>query len=357
MKKKAILVGEMHNDLFYKCDAFKKIKDAIALTVFQKKKAISKMSLEEIQELVEVVMKSEPKKIKSKALIKRGGNGNNSSEIFATLGVPVKLMTVVGAGSDWMINEVEKLGVDTSCVYQVDDATPISTIIEDPLITKIFVAPNMKDQMNFSTIDIEPSTFSDASLIFFTPLFAKFKPVLNLITYLKLDITKAVTIERQAIENIKELKQNLVSKVDLLFTNIQDILEITNTKNIDDADEILKEYGSIRIYTLGSEGSLVKCGFSDDIRVPIFKVNVIDRTGAGDSFAGGFLMKCLEYMAEKNDTLINICNKATRKEINKIMYNSCVMGNVVAALKISLGRTPTRDEVEEFLEKHEVKMK
>jgi sugar/nucleoside kinase (ribokinase family) len=44
--------------------------------------------------------------------------------------------------------------------------------------------------------------------------------------------------------------------------------------------------------TLGPEGSLALCG-DREIRTPAFKVEVVDSTGAGDAFRGGFAGACL----------------------------------------------------------------
>ena len=44
--------------------------------------------------------------------------------------------------------------------------------------------------------------------------------------------------------------------------------------------------------TLGEEGSLALCG-DREIRTPAFRVDVVDSTGAGDAFRGGFAAACL----------------------------------------------------------------
>ncbi len=44
---------------------------------------------------------------------------------------------------------------------------------------------------------------------------------------------------------------------------------------------------AVSVATLGSEGSLARCGGAT-IRTPAIRVPVIDTTGAGDAFRGGF---------------------------------------------------------------------
>lgn len=348
MYKKVIIVGEMHNDLFYQNDSFAELETEVAKALSEKKEEIQSMGEEEIKNFIHGIIKHLPKKVPGNAFIKRGGNGNNSTELFGELGIPVKLMTVVGRGSNWMIDEMRELGVDTSCISQVHDITPISTIIDDPTTTKIFVAPNLKSKMNFSSITIDPASFSDASLVFFTPLAEKFKPVLDVLQSSNSKVLKVVTIESQGIPTLKDLEKVLTSPVDIILTNETDATFITGKESINEADEIFKKFSSIRVYTRADKGTILKSSDCEDISIPIFKVKVLDRTGAGDAFAAGFLLKCHEfvsnggYLAEYMKTREMTQRVALLKEFG-------VFGSAVAALKISQARTPTSEEVATFL--------
>lgn len=55
------------------------------------------------------------------------------------------------------------------------------------------------------------------------------------------------------------------------------------------------EFGSaLAVATLGPEGSLAICG-GEEIRTPAFTVPVVDTTGAGDAFRGGFVASWLRF--------------------------------------------------------------
>ena len=348
---KATIVGEMHNDLFYKCDAFQELEEKLAESIYTLRDKLQNNSQDEIKTLIHGIIQQLPKKIPGESFIKRGGNGNNSTELFGTLGVPVKLMTVVGKGSEWMIDEVKKMGVDTSTIYQVNATTPISTIIEDPVTTKIFVAPNLKANMNFSSIDIDASTFDESSLVFFTPLAEKFKPVLDILLSKRKDIFKVFTIESQAISELSLLKKIVTSKANMLFINKRDALGITNTENLASADEILQEFAEIRVITLGSDGTLIRSDFCEPVTAPIFDVPVVDRTGAGDAYAAGVLLRCHELII-KHGNLIETLKQADQAERMKLLKDIGLFGSVVASLKVSIARTPTKKEVNEFYKKY-----
>ncbi len=55
-----------------------------------------------------------------------------------------------------------------------------------------------------------------------------------------------------------------------------------------------REYGpAVACVTLGSSGSLAMCQ-GREIRTPAFDVPVVDSTGAGDAFRGGFISGYLQ---------------------------------------------------------------
>lgn len=82
----------------------------------------------------------------------------------------------------------------------------------------------------------------------------------------------------------------VISKVDILFINEDELRMLTNEQNIIKAAEGSLKYGpKLIIVKRGEYGSFA---FTDDFIffVPAFPVKeVIDPTGAGDSFAGGFM--------------------------------------------------------------------
>lgn len=349
--KKIMIVGEMHNDLFYKCDFFKTMEDKLADKVYQDRARLGTMQKDAVKKIIHGIISELPKKNVGEAFIKRGGNGNNSTELFCKMGLPIRLMTVIGQGSEWMKDELEAMGVDTSCVFQLPKMTPISTIIEDPVTTKIFTGANLKKEMNFSSVSIEASHFADASIVFFTPIAPKFEPILSSVSSMDGSILTAITLESQAIDSLDLLREVVKIKVDLLFANDADAISITGGSTIDDADAILQEFARIRIFTLGSAGSTIRSDICEPADIPVFQVKVIDRTGAGDAFAAGVLVKCHELI-EKYGNLLEYLENLSLKERKTMLMAIGTFGAAVAALKISLARTPLRMEVASFLKQH-----
>ena len=143
MSKNLIVVGELHQDLFYRTSIFTDITDSLVKSLSEKNPSLS--DKESLRAFLFDHIDDLSKKVNGDMYVKRGGNGNNSAEALSKLNVPVRLMTTVGLGVEWMYDELKNLNIETDLVFKVEYPTPISTIIEDPNITKILVAPNAKE--------------------------------------------------------------------------------------------------------------------------------------------------------------------------------------------------------------------
>jgi sugar/nucleoside kinase (ribokinase family) len=76
--------------------------------------------------------------------------------------------------------------------------------------------------------------------------------------------------------------------IDIIFSNETEALLFTESDQLDEAKEKLKQYAKSFVITLGDKGALIYDGkkFS---HIPAHSVKVLDTVGAGDIFAGTFL--------------------------------------------------------------------
>ena len=99
---------------------------------------------------------------------------------------------------------------------------------------------------------------------------------------------------------LDELKK-LISKVNILLINDEEAVLLSGNDNISDAAKIILGMGpSFLIIKKGADGAVI---YGDDLEfsIPAFPVEeVIDPTGAGDSFAGG-LMAFLAMTGSSNN--------------------------------------------------------
>lgn len=89
----------------------------------------------------------------------------------------------------------------------------------------------------------------------------------------------------------KDLMREIVSRVDVLFPNEREALTITEAGTVREAAEVLHEWGAkLVVITRGERGVLLYDGeFREFPAFPVGEEEIVDPTGAGDAFAGGFL--------------------------------------------------------------------
>lgn len=84
-----------------------------------------------------------------------------------------------------------------------------------------------------------------------------------------------------------------VSLVDGILLNSEEALYLGDAENIEEAEENLKKVTPLVVIKLGSRGAMAV--YNDrSARVAAVTTNVVDTTGAGDSFAAGFIPMWLE---------------------------------------------------------------
>ena len=122
------------------------------------------------------------------------------------------------------------------------------------------------------------------------------------------------------IDNCHEDLINVIKKVDILMINDQEILELHQENDINLAISKSFELGlEYIIVKMGSEGALLISKIGQKFKCPAVEIeNVIDPTGAGDSFAGGFM----GYIASKNSHTFDDLKNAVRW--GTVMASFCV---------------------------------
>ena len=105
------------------------------------------------------------------------------------------------------------------------------------------------------------------------------------------------------IDNNYDELIEVIKKVDILLINDEEILQLTNNSNLEyAAHDLLGDKLKHIIIKRGGDGSLIVSNGSTTSIPAVPNINVFDPTGAGDSFAGGFL----GYIASNSE--LNIIN-------------------------------------------------
>jgi len=104
----------------------------------------------------------------------------------------------------------------------------------------------------------------------------------------------------------------LENKLDILFSNENEINELTGKTNIQDSINCVKKFKKLIVITRGEMGSVAING-DEIINCESIKVNkVIDLTGAGDLFAAGFLKEYID-----------------KSEIKKCLYTASLIASKI----------------------------
>ena len=109
--------------------------------------------------------------------------------------------------------------------------------------------------------------------------------------------------------------------VDLLFCNEDEVLQYTQTDNLEDAIEKIKSVAKKFAITLGAKGALVWDG-EKMLTIAPNRVDVVDTTGAGDMFAGAFIYAlCRGYSMQQAGDLASLASSHIVKKFGPRLNN------------------------------------
>jgi len=225
-----------------------------------------------------------------------GGNGSNTSYVLARLGVPVKLMGMVGRDErgEALLAKLRGAGVDTGAVGRS----------QGPTTTTICVANAAADRLFLQRPGSSLEAFAEAAE-FTGELCAGVSHYhqANLYSLANLRKHSAETMRRAREAGLTvsvdtgwaadgrwmEVLEPALPNTDLLFVNEDEARMLTGHAEPDAIAGALRDRGATGIaLKLGAHGCVLFIG-GERIECPPFAVKAVDTTGAGDNFAAGFL--------------------------------------------------------------------
>ena len=98
-----------------------------------------------------------------------------------------------------------------------------------------------------------------------------------------------------------DISAELKNKIDITFSNEQEIISLIDAKNFNEVINFSKKINKLIVITRGDKGAIAVKG-EEVVECDIIKnLNIVDLTGAGDLFAAGFLHG---HIKKKADTKI-----------------------------------------------------
>jgi sugar/nucleoside kinase (ribokinase family) len=225
-----------------------------------------------------------------------GGCANNTGIGLAKIGIKTAVIGKVGNDGfgDFMVNSLRASGVDASGVVRDSSTATSATMVmvhgdgERSFIHYIGTnACLSEDDINWDIV--KNSKIFHIAGSFLMPGFDG-QPTANVLKKAKeLGVTTALDTAWDSKGQWMKLLEPCLEYVDYAVPSIEEARMVTGKHDPADVAKVLMDKGvGIVALKMGSEGCYIKSADSE-VRLPIYRVNAVDATGAGDAFAAGFL--------------------------------------------------------------------
>lgn len=272
--------------------------------------------------------------IGSELLQMPGGKGANQGVAIAKLNNNITFLGKVGNDifGEELLKSMEEWGVNVEHIEISDASTGIAVInVDREGNNNIVVIPGANYDVDKEYLERHLKAFKESDII----LFQLEIPLDTVKKGLKISKNLGkITILNPA--PAKELDNEIIKNVDILIPNEYELERISKIPVKDEnsmleaAEFLLKKGVKEIVVTLGDKGVL-HVNSKGHKFYDAYRVNVVDTTGAGDSFIGGFTSSYLE---------------------NKDIGQAIEVGQKTAALSIqkvgAQSSLPTEEEIERF---------
>ena len=223
-----------------------------------------------------------------------GGNAANISVNCATLGLKTAVYTEVGndSGGNLILETLGRADVDTSLCKQTETLTDVHPVVVFKGERTIF-SHHSKRNYHFPK-------FETPKLIYYTSIGNGFEEIQNELEKWHKQNPNTILAMNPASSQPHtntEAVQSFLKNVDVLFVNKEEAQEIvgdaggSGTGKVEELHKKLAEMGvGLSVITDSVNGSSAYDG-SKQVKIGIYDIDgaVVDKTGAGDAFASGFI--------------------------------------------------------------------
>jgi len=224
-----------------------------------------------------------------------GGAAGNVASWIAHTGTGSSIVARVGNDSAGaaLISEFDDLGVDYSSLKKTSDATGVVVILVDQNGERTMF-PETGANSGLSLADMPPLAGFDAAYV---SGYALLNPrsrtgVMEMIAKIKM-AGIPLFYDTVTVGAMKEVDRELILSwlplMDCILPNEEEALYVVNAPNIDSALEKLLALCPAVVIKRGAGGAIAQEIGGQRIEIKAINTVVADTTGAGDSFAGGFI--------------------------------------------------------------------
>lgn len=228
-----------------------------------------------------------------------GGAAGNVASWSQVCGAPTKIVARVGNDPAGMaiISEFDALGVDHGDCVIPGTQTGVVVVLVD-LAGERSMFPETGANSGLSLRDLPPlDGIEVVYLSGYSLLDELSRPgVLEIIATIRA-AKIPIFFDPATVGGMKQVDTREITSwlplMSALFMNEEEATFLTGHQKLEDALIALLETAATVIIKCGAEGAIGKTRGGDFVKVSALPTHVIDTTGAGDSFAGGFIAKWL----------------------------------------------------------------
>jgi sugar/nucleoside kinase (ribokinase family) len=247
----------------------------------------------------------------------------SSSVIFACgaarLGLNVTFVGIVGDDvfGHYMLGEMQKRGIDTThCIISNQETTGFSVILSQPNDRAILTHAGSIASLRYR--DINQGLFKTAKHLHLGSFFMLKhlqKDVAALFQNAKAaGLTTSIDTNYDPLETWDSGLSEVLKYTDVFLPNETELMQISRQTSVEQALEHFRDIPTLAV-KLGSKGGLAKQQ-GRTVTAPPLNVNVVDTTGAGDTFDAGFLYGYLHgWNLEKSLQLACACGSLSTQGI------------------------------------------
>lgn len=237
-----------------------------------------------------------------------GGKGANQSVALARAGAAVRHVGRIGAADDWARRALADAGVDVSAVASVDGPSGHAIIqVDDAGENAIVLHGGANHVLDRAAIEAALATAGEGELLLLQNETSGIDAAFDVARERGLRVAFNPAPMSEAVRSLP------LERCDTLILNETEAAMLAGSGDADDAEALeatlAARYPAVRlVLTLGARGARLA---RDDARVAVGtpRVDVVDTTGAGDTFVG-YLLAALESGADERAALERACRAA-----------------------------------------------
>lgn len=222
-----------------------------------------------------------------------GGSGANVACGAAKLGLSTALFSKVADDvfGRLLLDELLQSGVDTSCVTVVSDfPTGMTLVLSDGLDRAVMSYLGTTEKLTFADLDV--TRISRCRHLHLSSYYL-LKGLIPDVPFLlksarQLGLTISLDTNYDPDEKWDGSINDILAYTDIFLPNETELKRIAGTKDMETALKLLCAHIPILVVKRGESGGMA-CSDGRVFSAPALNLDVVDTTGAGDSFDAGFI--------------------------------------------------------------------